>query len=692
VACDDATVGRVSRGTERASRLWERLGGLAYGGDYNPEQWDEATWAEDVKLMAEAGVNLVSLAIFGWATIQPGPETFDFSWLDRVMDLLGEAGVSVCLATATASPPPWLVHRHPEILPVDKDGRRLWHGSRQHYCPSSPVFRQAAARLVETLAERYGNHPALAAWHISNEYGCHVSRCYCDVSAEDFRRWLEARYGDLDSLNRAWSTAFWSQRYGSFDEIIPPRSAPTFPNPAQELDFSRFSSDAMLACFENEAAILDRLTPDVPITTNFLGIWKPVDGFAWAAHEDFVSHDSYPDPADPEAALGAAMVFDLMRGAKAGERWLLMEQAPSAVNWRTCNRPKGPGLYRLWSWQAIAHGSNGALSFQWRASRGGAEKYHSAMVPHAGPDHPIFREVSALGRELASVPEVARSRPARSAVALLFDWSSWWALELSSHPSSWLSALSLLRAFYEPFWRESVAVEIVHPSADLSPYRLAVVPNLYLMEDAWAERLGEFVQDGGHLLAGFFSGIVDGHDIVRPGAYPGALRDLLGIEVDQFWPLDVGETIGVRMSDGTEGTATTWSEEVRLVGAEALATFVGGELDGRPAATRATRGKGGAWYLSTLPEPELMARVVRELRQASGVVPVVDDLPSGTEATMRIGTEEEYLFLLNHHAAPATLAVEPSWRAAVGQAPAGGSVTLPPRGVSVLRRPLTEKH
>lgn len=689
MAPDDASSYQVLRGRERASRLWDRLGSLAYGGDYNPEQWDEATWLEDVKLMTEAGVNLVSLAIFGWATLQPGPETFDFTWLDRIMDLLGESGVSVCLATATASPPPWLVHQHPEILPVDVHGRRLWHGSRQHYCPSSPVFRSHAVRLVEALASRYGSHPALAAWHVGNEYGCHVSRCYCDVSAADFRRWLRERYGDLDALNRAWSTAFWSQHYADWEEIIPPRAAPTFPNPAQELDFSRFSSEAMLACFENEAAILDRLTPDVPITTNFLGIWKPVDGFAWAAHEDFVSHDSYPDPADPEAALGAAMVFDLMRGARGGERWLLMEQAPSAVNWRTCNRPKGRGLYRLWSWQAIAHGSNGALSFQWRASRGGAEKFHSAMVPHGGVDHPIYKEVAALGAELARLPELAAARPARAEVALLFDWSSWWALELPSRPSSWLSALALLRAWYEPFWRANVGVEIVHPSADLTPYRLVVAPNLYLMEDGWVEHLAGWVENGGQLAVGFFSGIVDEHDVVRPGAYPGALRELLGIEVDQFWPLDLEETVRLRLGDGTEGTGTAWSEELRLLDAEALATFTEGELAGRPAASRVGRGRGSAWYVATLPEPAILRRLVNDLCRSSGVGPVVDALPDGVEAARRSGAGEEFLFLLNHTDADREVTLDESWSAATGAPLRDGLLRLAGRGVSVLRRPAT---
>src|SRR3954452_3458192 len=241
---------------------------LAYGGDYNPEQWPEEIWREDVRLMQEAGVNLGSVGIFSRALLEPEPGSFDFGWLDRVLDLLHGGGIRVDLATATASPPPWLSTAHPESLPVTKDGKTLWPGGRQAYCPSSTAYREAAARLVRALAERYGEHPALELWHINNEYGRHVSECYCDASAAAFRVWLEAKYGTLDALNDAWGTAFWSQRYHAWEEILPPRLAPNFINPTQQLDFQRFSSDELLACYRAEAEIL-RPT-GIPITTNFM--------------------------------------------------------------------------------------------------------------------------------------------------------------------------------------------------------------------------------------------------------------------------------------------------------------------------------------------------------------------------------------------------------------------------------------
>jgi len=276
--------------------LLPRLPHLAYGGDYNPEQWPEEVWADDVRLMRQAGVNLVTVGVFAWSWLQPTPGAFEFGWLDRVLDLLHAGGVRVDLATATASPPPWLSHRHPEVLPVLADGVRLWPGGRQHYCPSSPVYREAAARLVEALAERYAAHPALTLWHVGNEFACHVPACWCDVSAAAFREWLRRRYGTIEALNEAWATAFWSQRYADWEEVLPPRRAPTFPNPTQQLDFRRFSSDELLACYELERAVLARRSPDVPVTTNFMSFFQPLDYWRWAEREDVVSNDSYPDP------------------------------------------------------------------------------------------------------------------------------------------------------------------------------------------------------------------------------------------------------------------------------------------------------------------------------------------------------------------------------------------------------------
>ncbi len=653
---------------DRLAHLRARLGGrIAYGGDYNPEQWPEATWRDDVALMAEAGVNLVTVGVFSWARIEPRPGEFDFDWLDRVLDLLHRGGIAVDLATATASPPAWLVRAHREVLPVTEDGVRLDHGARQHYCPSSSAYRDAALRLVEALAARYAEHPALALWHVGNEYGVHTAACYCDASAEHFRAWLRERYGDVESLNRGWGTEFWSQRYGTFEEVNPPRRAPTFRNPGQVLDWRRFCSDALLECYRAERDLLRRATPHVPVTTNFYGPPGVLDLWAWAAEEDVVSNGSYPDPADPAAAVGAALTADLMRSLRAGQPWLLIEQAAGAVNWRPRNLPKPPGVMRLWSLQALARGADGLLFFQWRASVRGAERFHSGMLPHGGRDTRVFREVCELGAELRQLAGLA-GRRVHAEVAMLLDWDAWWALESGPRPSQELRLLDQLLACYAALYEQGVTVDFRPPGADLSAYRLVVVPSLFSVSDAAAAALAAYVERGGHLVLSFFSGIADEDGAIRTGGHPGAFRELLGVVVDDFWPLAPGETRELAWADGTPaGTGSVWSEWLEPRGAEVLMSFADGELAGRPAAAR----KGRALYLATRPDPATMRALMADVCAAADVAPALDGAPPSVEAVRR----GDSLVLLNHGSEPVEVELP------------GETITMPGREVRVLGSP-----
>ncbi|MDQ8701048.1 beta-galactosidase [Streptomyces sp. LHD-70] len=622
---------------------------MAYGGDYNPEQWGPETHAEDAELMRVAGVNLATVGIFSWAKSEPAPGAYEFGWLDGHLDRLAEAGVAVCLATMTASPPAWLARLHPETLPVMADGTRLHPGSRQHWCPSSPVFRQYATRLVEQLAKRYADHPALALWHIGNEFGCHISRhCHCEVSTAAFRRWLRARYGTLDALNSAWSTDFWSQRYGDWEEIHTPRTAPSFRNPTQQLDYLRFSSDELLDCYRAEKAVLDAVTPGVPVTTNFVPVAKTLDLFTWAREMDVVSYDSYPDPHEPDSVHEAAFSYDVMRGLRDGQPWLLMEQAPSAVNWRTRNGRKQPGRMRLDSWQAVAHGADSVLFFQWRQSRGGAEKFHSAMVPHGGRETRVFREVTDLGAELAAHPELLGSIPERSEVALVLDWPNWWALEQDAHPSADARMLDAAHAHHRPLYDASVPCDVVPVDRDWSAYKLLLVPNLYSVSQETADRLHAYVSSGGTLLMSYFSGITDEHDRVHLGGYPAPFRELLGLRVEEFDPLPEGGAL--RFGGGGEGTL--WSEELVLEGAAPILTYA----DGRPAATRNPYGAGHAWYLGTRPDPVTMRAILDRARLDAGVR--APDLPVGTQVRTRITADGRRVAIrLDYRAGAVTLTV-----------------------------------
>ncbi|MCF0091732.1 beta-galactosidase [Micromonospora sp. MH99] len=658
-------------------RRWQG-NGIYFGGDYNPEQWPEETWSEDIELMRRAGVNLVSVGIFSWALLEPAPGRFEFGWLDRALDLLHDGGIQVDLATATASPPPWLARAHPETLPRRADGAILWPGGRQAYCPSSPVFREHSLELVRAVAGRYAEHPAVVMWHISNELGCHNVHCYCDVSAEAFRGWLRERYGDLDRLNDAWGTAFWSQRYGDWTEINPPRTAPTFANPTQQLDFLRFSSDEQRAQLRAEREVLTAVVRQ-PITTNFMigmGV-KHMDYHSWASDVDLVSNDHYLTAANPQAHLGLAFAADHTRGVAGGDPWLLMEHSTSAVNWQPRNVAKLPGQLRRNSLAHVARGADGVLFFQWRASRAGAEKFHSALLPHAGPDTKVFREVSQLGADLKALAEIRGSR-VDADVAILFDWEAWWAVELDSHPSADVTYADRINALYGALWRAGVTADIVHPSADLSGYRLVLVPTLYLVRDADTEALHRFVEGGGTAAVTYFSGIVDPNDHIRLGGYPGAFRDLLGVRTEEFFPLREGER--VRLDDGS--TADVWTEWLHAEDAEVLASYTDGPLPGVPALTRRPVGAGAAWYVGTRLDEPATDRLVARLLDEAGVRPVAQ-APTGVEVVRRRDGERSWLFAINH--TDTEVRVAASGTELLTGTRCAGELTVPAGEVAVVR-------
>ncbi len=505
------------------------LPGVSLGCDYNPEQWSPDVWREDAALMRQAGVGLVAVNIFGWSNLEPSPGEYRFDDLDEVIELMHANGIKINLGTGTSSPPPWLTTQHPEVLPVAADGTVRFPGGRQAWCPSSPVFRKRALDLVERVARRYGEHPAIALWHVSNELGCHNALCYCETSAEAFRTWLRGRYGKIETLNEAWGTSFWSQRYGAWAEIQPPRLALSLRNPAQLVDFQRFSSENLLDYYRAETAIL-RAHSTVPVTTNFMvtAHIRNLDYWSWAPEMDVVANDHYLDHRLGEPVPELSFAADLTRGLAGGRPWMLMEQAAGAVNWQPHNLTKAPGEMIRNSLTHVARGADSICFFQWRASAQGAEKFHSAMLPHAGTDTVAWREVLKLSETLGRIGEVAGSE-VESDVALLFSWESWWSAEGEARPSQAVTYLDQVHASHRALRANGVTVDVIAPGTDLTRYKLVVVPGLYMISDADAQAITDYVAAGGKLLVTFFSGIVDERDRIRLGGYPGAFRDVLGV-------------------------------------------------------------------------------------------------------------------------------------------------------------------
>ena len=649
---------------------------VAFGGDYNPEQWSREVWDDDIELMGRAGVTFVSVGIFSWSWLEPKEGSFEFGWLDDIMGRLAAADIAVDLATGTASPPAWFAAAHPETLPVDHEGHRLWPGSRQAWCPSSQVFTDYATRLAREMATRYGDHPALAMWHVSNEYGCHNTPCFCDRCAAGFQDWLVRRYGELDVLNEAWGTAFWSQRYLNWEHILPPRLTPTFHNPGQLLDYHRFQSDALLGQFRAERDVLHSVSPGVPVTTNFMTLtsFRLLDYHRWAPEQDVVSTDHYVVAAHENPAVELSFSADLTRGLADGRPWILMEHSTSAVNWQPVNVAKQPGEMIRNSVAHVARGADTLGFFQWRASRAGSEKYHSALVPHAGPNTAVFDEACRLGALAARLGELVGST-VEADVALLWDYEAAWVVSGPGVPSMRVDYPELALQLHGALWARGVTVDVVHPSADLQPYRLLIVPTLQLVRDENAESIAAAARAGAQVLVTYLSGIVDEEDHVRLGGYPGAFRDLLGVRVEQFRPLLEGQS---RPLEGG-GEALLWSEDLDVTSATALESYAD---NGRPARTRNDVGTGSAWYLSYRPDPAGVAALVDELLTAAGVgAPVV--AAEGVELVRRRRGGQSWLFAINHTPDAQHLSV--SGHDLVSDQPVSGGLSLASGAVAVVR-------
>ncbi|WP_030339758.1 beta-galactosidase [Streptomyces sp. NRRL S-1022] len=659
---------------------------LAYGGDYNPEQWPESVWLEDVRLMREAGVTMVSVGIFSWALLEPAPGEYDFGWLDRVVGLLHENGIRVDLGTPTVVPPVWFYRAHPEALPVTAEGVRYEFGSRGAICHSNADYRAAAANITTRLAERYGDHPALAMWHVHNEYGVPVSACYCDSCADRFRVWLADTYGSVDAVNEAWGTAFWGQRYTDLAVINPPRATPTVGNPGQALDYKRFADATIRENFRAERDILHRLSPGVPVTTNFMTALSQCDSmdyWAWGREVDLVTNDHYLITDGRRTHVNLAMAADLTRSVAGGAPWLLLEHSTSGVNWQPRNPAKAPGQMARNSLAHVARGSEGAMFFQWRQSRRGAEKFHSAMLPHGGTDTRVWREVVALGASVGALGEIRDTRTEADA-AMLWDWQSWWAQNLSWRPSEDHDPRERADSFYEVLYDRHLTVDFAHPEADLSRYPLVVVPALYLMTEAAGHNVREYVEHGGTLVVSYFSGIVDEHDAVHEGAHPGVLRDVLGLAVEEFSPLLKDERVRLTGPDGSELTGDVWTEFVVPRGAETVWTYADGLTAGRPAVTRHRLGRGTAWYVSTRLDAQGLDAVLGWAADDAGVAPRAG-LPRDVEVVRRRGESGTYLFVINHTAGDTKVPLDaPGTELLTGER-AAGRLAVPAGAVRVVR-------
>ncbi len=648
---------------------------IPYGGDYNPEQWPEEVWDADHAAFDAARIDTLTVGVFAWSLTQPDARTYDLSVLERVVDRAHAQGRQVCLATGTGALPPWLAHEHPEVNRTDFEGRRHVYGQRHNACPSSPVYRRAAAALARKVAQRLGDHPAVVAWHVNNEYG---GACYCDLCAVEFRTWLRERYGSLDRLNEAWWTTFWSHRFTDWAQVVPPNALSEHwrgPNHTAfqgiTLDYLRFTSDNLLRTFREEKAAI-RAHSDRPVTTNFMGLYRPIDYHRWADDLDFVSWDNYPP--DHASASRMALAHDLMRGIKGGQPFWLMEQTPSVTASRDVNPVKRPGVLALWSWQAVAHGADAVLYFQMRQSRGACEKEHGAVLGHSGrTDTRTFREVAELGAGLERVGDAVLGARTPARAALLFDWDSWWAVEIWDGPNRHLRYLDTVVAYHRALWEAGVQLDVVPVTADLAGYDVVVAPTLHMVKGDLADRLADVATRGGTVLVTALSGRVDEDDRAFLADAPGPLAALLGVRVEETDAQPPADARRVLLEAPGAPTVTAQGSLVmELVvpddgptaqggagadrgdgagGAQVVGRYEEDFYAGTAAVTRRAHGAGEAWYVGTVLDAEGVRWVVRRVLERHDLVGPYADVP-GLEHAVRQGPDGRVDLLLHHGAEP----------------------------------------
>jgi len=674
------------------SPLNDKLPVLWHGGDYNPDQWPREVWDEDMRLMSEAAVNAVSIGIFSWVKLEPSEGAYDFGWMDDLFDLLDRSDRYAILATPSAAPPAWMSRKYPEILRTGADRVRHLHGNRVNFCWTSPVYREKTRAIAHELAKRYGGHRRLLMWHVSNEYG---GMCHCELCRKAFVSWLKVKFeGDLDRLNQAYWTAFWGHTFTDWDQIeIPGQPYGETAIQGLSLDWRRFTSDQIVDFFKNESGPLRETSPDVPITTNLMGTYDGFNPWDLAPHVDVISWDSYPEfvgrPIEWFDWANVAFKHDLNRSMK-GKPFLMIESTPSSSNWYPAMTLKEPGRHRMEGIQALAHGSEGVMYFQWRQSRGGQEKLHGAVVGHGYTnDSRVFGEVRQTGLDLARLSEVVGTSSPTD-VGLVYDWESGWALDVSCGPvQGGKGYFGAAMRFYRALWEAGAAVDVVSSSVDFSRYRALLVPMLYSLKPGVAERLREFVRSGGTLVATYMTGYVDENDLVFEKGYLAPLADVFGIRVEELDALYPEQKVGVSAvlgnASGLSGSfeASTFCERIHPMGASVEAVYEGRFHAGEAAVTSHSYGNGKAIYVGSRNDLAFHKQLLSGLAR-----PVVNwALPEGVVVAMRASATGEFLFVTNCKNEAAGLDVEGGLTDALEGGAVGTRLELEPYGVRVFFRP-----
>ncbi|NRA39556.1 MAG: beta-galactosidase [Planctomycetes bacterium] len=675
-----------------------KLPQILHGGDYNPEQWSRDVWDEDIHLMKLAGVNAVSLGIFAWSKLEVSEGNYDFSWLDDIIEKLSSADISFVLATPSAATPQWMSENHPETLRVRHDGLRHPHKVRVNYCLSSPVYRQACKKMASALAQRYGQHKNLLLWHINNEY---YNDCHCNICQDKFRDWLKNRYGSLEALNHAWWTPFWSHTYNEWSQVRSPQPWPDgeWSVQSMSIDWKRFTGDQYAELFTNEAEAIREHSSDVPLTHNMHALlnndlttqWKKVSPLC-----DFVSWDNYPgyqdDAGDVQRAITCAFQHDVYRGLNNGNAYMVMEGRPASGPGTKHQRK---GILRRTGIQGLAHGSDSVMYFQWRDGRGGIEKFHGSMTRQYNSENTrAFGEISKLGNELHELSAIIGSE-IPSDIAILFDQEIHWSLEYTTSARfDERDYIDSCLAHYAPLWQAGVNTTVVPPEYDLSQYKVVIAPLLHLLTPEAIENLRNYVEQGGCLVLTYWSGYVNESDLVFTSPAPGPLAEIAGVYSEELDAIPAGESFAVNSNGKQAGLADNYkaihfADYLHSTGAEVLATFDDGDpdyLQGRPALSKNTFGKGSCYYIGFMPEADFLSNLYNSIIDEAGVQRAVSNIPSGINVLRRCNETTDFLFVHSFSQETETLDIGEGWSYVACGEKAESTLSLEKRAAVVLQR------
>ncbi|HUI44234.1 MAG TPA: beta-galactosidase, partial [Terriglobia bacterium] len=661
-------------------------GHFIYGVDYYPETWSESQREKDAQMMQAAGINFVRLAEFAWVKMEPSEGRYDFEWLDRALKVLNAHGIKAVLGTPSASPPAWLMAKYPDIAAMSPEGIRYRYGSRRNYCLHNPHYLAAVRAIVTAMAEHYHNHPGVLGWQIDNELGS--PDCYDPDCQAAFQKWCQAKYHSLDALNSAWGTVFWGHTYTAWTQIpLPWNTLGNVYNPSLALDYHRFFSDATRDFLVMQADILRRIAPGQAITHNEMGMFDNIDYSSLNTALDFVAWDNYPlfdsNFANYE---GPGLAHDLMRGSKGQQNFMVMEEQGGLPGWTTFwGRQAPPALYRVWAYQAIAHGADGVCYFRWRTSPYGTEQYWQGVLDQDSYPNARYQVVSQMGKELEQISDLLRGSHPVAQAAMLVSPDTRWAFHIQPLVKEF-DYNRQLHLFYDALRRQGVNVNVVFPRGDFSPYKIIVAPSLFVVDPALTGKLTEFVRGGGTLVLTYRTGVKDEHNVFTRQTLPGPLASLAGVAIHDYDP-HIDQPQEIVEADGTRYPARVWFDILSPETAETLATYGKNYYAGRAAVTLNKVGDGRVYYVGTeSPSAEFYDRLTSRMLPEAGVERG-PRLPDGVEIAEREKAGRKIVFLLNYTANKEKVDLSRSYRDALTGVAGPTAVELPEYGVRVLTLP-----